>query len=133
MAALEQARRTHKGMSVWAEVARLMGDERTDTALQQHWCARAASRTLHHRTAQPYPSHAQAHGPTHAPLSPRPRALRQIMSGRRKRAGGPPLLEGFEPLHKRPALAPDFLPLPIMTHSIRVVDGKAPLVIEDLD
>ena len=39
MNALDQARSTHKGASVWTEVARLMGDERTDSALQQHWCA----------------------------------------------------------------------------------------------
>ena len=34
---IDAARKTHRGASVWQEVARLMGDDRTDTALQQHW------------------------------------------------------------------------------------------------
>ena len=38
--ALDQARKTHKGAGVWTEVSRIMGD-RTESALQQHWCARA--------------------------------------------------------------------------------------------
>ena len=43
LGSLDEARKTHKGASVWTEVARLMGDERTDSALQQHWCARSRS------------------------------------------------------------------------------------------
>ena len=39
IAALDQARTTHKGDSVWTEVSRIMGD-RTNSALKQHWCAR---------------------------------------------------------------------------------------------
>ena len=37
VSALDVARKTHKGASVWTEVARIMGDDRTDSALQQHW------------------------------------------------------------------------------------------------
>ena len=54
MRALEQARSTYRGASVcWAEVARLMGGDRTADGIRQRWCA---CRTKSRSTPQPLQS-----------------------------------------------------------------------------
>ena len=139
IASLDAARKTHKGASVWTEVARLMGDDRTDSALQQHWYARSssplrrASPVAADRTLGPPPADCNpVLGVTHITLCDSRLCGRQIMNGRRKRSGermreaSNDMLNGFDARKRMAVEAPQ------MTHEIQVGLG-APLVIEDLD